>query len=119
MTNKTESKIEQLKSLHQAKTSEQLFQIEEPIDFQCPKFDELSKKAKDIHSTTKIGRFDADDYDGILDKLKDIEWESSDLVDQIEELRDAIVSVRQWGEDWKKFAKMLVEQNDIEMDKYV
>lgn len=119
MTNEVVSKIEQLKLSNQAKTSEQLFHIDEPIEHQCPKFDELVKKVKSIHKTSQISRYDSGDIDELLYKLKDIEWDASDLEDEINELREAITSVRQWGEEWKRFAKGLIENNDIDMDKYV
>jgi predicted nuclease with TOPRIM domain len=119
MTNEVVSKIEQLKSIHKAETSEQLFQIDDPIDYQCPKFDELSKKAKNLYKTSQLGRYEEDDNETLRDKLSEIAWDSSDLEEQIEELRDAIVSVRQWGDEWKKLAKKLIEENDIDLEKYV
>jgi len=119
MSTEKKTKIEQHKYLlHQ--TSENLFQIVESVGYQCPNFDKASQKIENIYKLTQFSRYDDDDdVDELKSRLSDIEYESSGFADEIEDLREAIVQVRQWGQEWKEFAKRLIEENDIDLEKYI
>jgi hypothetical protein len=108
-------KIKELKERLKAKTSEELFGINEQPEQNCPKVDEgignwyyvkreieyccrQLKQCDTVEEAEKIG--------------SDIDWklESLDIVKEYEELRRQCEKLRAWGQGWKDIAKKLIEE---------
>lgn len=114
------TKIEKLKNKHKFNTSEELFDIKKPIEHQCPNFDSVVNEINSASSALKYERWeDEESVELALEKISDAEYYLSSLVDEIEKLRTAIEEVREWGTDWKSFAKRVIENNDIDLEKYI
>lgn len=120
-------KIKELKDKLEAKTSEELFGIDEQPEQNCPKVD---KGIKAWHSVQR-------DIEGYCKDLKrcdtvdeaenigsDIDWAigSLDVVEEYEELRKQCEKIRAWGQGWKDIAKKLIEErsdvSDLLADKF-
>lgn len=113
------SKIDKLKDVRKAKTSENLFYLNEPVEHQCPKFDSVIKDINEAYKLTQLSRYDdTDSIDFYQDRLGDIDWLLRSKEDEINELRAAIEDVRSWGQDWKDVAKSLIECNDVDLSVY-
>lgn len=120
MVAKQKTKVEDLKSLRNIKTSEELFDLQAPVDYQCPNFDRVVSGINAASKALEYSRWDdKEDVEVALDKISDVEWSLSGLVDEVENLRTAIEEVRDWGVEWKEFAKRIIEDNDIDLEKYV
>ncbi len=111
------SLIETYKQKHNIKTSEDLFDISEPPEYQCKKIDSLIDKVKIIY---KVSRgYERMDEDELKSVLSDVSWEFDGMDREIEELREAIENLRQWGYEWKEFAKELIEKNQVNIGELV
>ena len=113
--------IELLKQRLNAKTSEELFDITEQPQPQCPNIDniisDLEGICKQIQSIANdIKR--TDNIDDIPSLAGDIDWYSSDIdkSKELNELRKQIELVRGWGEEWKNLAKSLLNNMSNEQD---
>lgn len=120
MTTKTKITIEDLKKTHKVKKSEELFDIRLPIDYQCPQCDKIIKGIDTAMNRLSYSRReDKEDIELALEKISDVEYELSGLSDEVEELRSAIIELRDWGIEWKTFAKELIEENNIDLENYL
>ena len=108
-------KIRELKQKLEAKTSEELFGIDEQPEQNCPKVDKGLKAwysvQRDIEGYCKdLKRCDTVDE---AEKIGgDIDWAicSLDIVEEYEELRKQCAKLRAWGQGWKDIAKKLIEE---------
>lgn len=101
-------------------TSEQLFDIQEPLDYQCSKIDKCKSEYrtmfKDINNAIRL----ANRYDNVEDFASDISsaiWGLDE--DSFEELRTAIEEVRAWGQEWKDLCKKIINENPELIKQYV
>ncbi|MGG4267400.1 hypothetical protein [Peribacillus simplex] len=108
--------INKLKIINDVGCSEELFDIEQPAEYQCPKIDSLIKSMSLMESLTKVTNHT--DEDDMRSQLSDIEHEVYGIDSQLEELREAIESVRTWGESWKKVVKNLIERDLVDLEEY-
>ncbi|PLR99542.1 hypothetical protein [Bacillus sp. T33-2] len=97
---------ERLKREGGVETTEEIFDIDIPPEHQCPKIDKVIKTINEVNKQANVGRHD--EFEDLKDKLKSIEYDISGLDDDVEELREAIESVRKWGQQWKELAKKVI-----------
>lgn len=117
------TKIDQLKldSHMMAPTTEQLFYIESPPEFQCEKMDrinEFTNKALKEINNAQSNLYD-EEYSDAHGDVDDAEYYLNYIEDTVEELRSEIEALRAWGKEWKEFAKRLINENEIDMDQYI
>ncbi|WEG18599.1 hypothetical protein PQ478_08955 [Alkalihalophilus pseudofirmus] len=115
----SECQFEIHKKLNDYNTSEEMLMITPPEKHQCDKVDQIVKELINIEKVSVIGRYDAGDIENLMDKLDDIQRSSDGLEKEVEEVRAALEMVREWGQDWKNFAKKLVNENGIDLNKYI
>lgn len=108
-------KIDELKAINGYSTSEEMFYIDSPPDFQCPLIDEIIKSIREIEHNAKVGRYD--EFEDLKDKLENIDYHVYDLENKLEELRANIDHLRSWGIAWKKLAKEFAE-NGFDPEEY-
>lgn len=114
--------FEYLKNKYRVST-EQIFGIPEQIDPQCPVVDEIIKQinneSSDVKSCYKELKSGSEniDLDDIANTLDNVRYNLDTL--DIERLRDAIVSLREWGQGWKDLCGDIIATEDINTDKYV
>lgn len=96
-------------------TSEQLFDIVPQLDMQCPKIDGMIRDANymvnDIRSVVK---YYEEDNGHLIEQLEDASTYISYLEDEFEGLRDSIIEIRAWGQEWKNLAKYLMESMEVD-----
>lgn len=108
--------LEKIKELNNCATTEQLFFIDHPPDYQCPNIDEILKSLSYIEKFAKIpNHYDEDD---LVDKLQQIDMELYGLDGKIEDLREAIDLVRQWGDAWKDVFREFVGLGLVDLKEY-
>jgi predicted nucleic acid-binding Zn-ribbon protein len=108
-------KIDDLKVINKYQTSEEMFGIDSPPDYQCPLIDEIIKAIKEIEHNARVGRYD--EFEDLKDKLENIDYHIYDLESKLEELRENIDRLRSWGIAWKKLAKEFAE-NGFDPEEY-
>ena len=108
-------KIIKLKEQLNIKTSEDLFDIEEQQKEQCLLINEVisqlidnSKEVKDVWQNLR----DVEESESYLSTLDWAEYNIRNLESNMEEIRTNIEKLRSWGEEWKDFAKQLVQERD-------
>lgn len=111
-------KINKLKEENLSKTSEELFNVVEPVPYQCSKIDSVIKTLQQMEKESDVGKYD-DDVEDLKNRLDSVNWEFSGLIDTIEELRTAIGDVRDWGNGWKKLCKKIIENENFDVSKYI
>lgn len=101
-------------------TSEQLFDIQEPLDYQCNKIskckNDYQTMFKEIEKSLKL----VNRYESVQDFADDISsavWGLDE--DSFEELRTAIEEVRAWGQEWKDLCKKIINENPELIKQYV
>lgn len=114
------SKIDELKLNHHimSPTSEDLFGIENPPEFQCDKVDyivDVIEKALDEINDAQ-SYMKNEEYDEANECISDIEYYISGNEDKMEDLRVAIESLREWGQQWKDLAKEMINDQDNVID---
>lgn len=92
-------------------STEYLLGIDKPPEYQCRHIDSILRElnyANDaIHKSKRY-----DDIEDLKECLDDIENALYNLDYDLEDIRDAIVKVRGWGEQWKQVAKDLLNDRD-------
>ena len=97
----------------QKATSEQRFNIAPQPPEMCPRIDTVIDNVKGVmeeinYESRTRGHTERDELET---KLKDIESLSDfNISVEMEEIRDLIISLRAWGEEWKEFAKYLFDK---------
>lgn len=110
-------KIDKLKIKFNKNTSEELFDIIEQPEAQCPNIDKIIDKLLIIKRETETKIKDirgSDDLEEVISLVEDIDWTINDIsenVDLLENLRKKIELIREWGESWKSFAKYVMEKD--------
>lgn len=108
-------KIDELKEINGYSTSEEIFYIDSPPDYQCPLIDEIVDAIKKIEDNAKVNRYD--EFEDLKDKLENIDYLVYDLENKLEELRENVDRLRSWGIAWKKLAKEFAE-NGFDPEEY-
>ena len=106
-------KLELLKQKLSVKTTEQLLDISEQPQEQCPFVDKIINAInigrKEIESLAK----DLSRIEGAESIASDIDWQSSyyfDLNKEMEDIRKQIIAIRAWGQEWKDLSKSILEK---------
>ena len=106
-------KLELLKQKLSVETTEQLLDISEQPQEQCPFIDkiinEINSGRKEIESLAK----DLSRIEGAESIASDIDWQSSyylDLNKELEDIRKQIIAIRAWGQEWKDLSKSILEK---------
>lgn len=115
------SKLDTLKKDYNKRTTEDLFMITKPADYQCGSIDEIINAVDYAEKyLDKAKGCDEDSIKELLDYIQDVEYELRGVVDYLEEVRMAVDSVRSWGQDWKNLAKEIIEDNpSIDIENYI
>lgn len=77
-----------------------------PHEYQCPNIDYLLRNIGDIQRNLNKGL--QGDEDDLIDAIQDASYDLESIPDSLEELRNSIIEIRAWGEDWKAIAKLLI-----------
>lgn len=80
-----------------------------PPDYQCGNVDHMQRAVSDILRTLDYGLRQGDE-DSLVGAIEDASFDLNYLPDLLEELREAIIEVRAWGEDWKYIAKKFINE---------
>lgn len=102
-----ESIIEKLKCETGKSTSEELFNIMKQEDNQCPYIDTVLTMVEWANGHIEDG-FKSHTYEDVLEYLKSCKYELSDIPCELEKIRESIINIRAWGEEWKNMAKYLL-----------
>ena len=106
-------KLELLKQKLSVETTEQLLDISEQPQEQCPFVDKIinaiNSGRKEIESLAK----DLSRIEGAESIASDIDWQASyylDLNKEMEDIRKQIIAIRAWGQEWKDLSKSILEK---------
>jgi hypothetical protein len=112
-------KINNIKTELKIETSEELFDIPKQPDEQCPFIDEVikgltenSKNVKDVWQNLK----DVPEAEDYISNLDWAEYNIRNLESNMEDIRTNATNVRAWGQEWKDFAKQLIEERNSLVD---
>lgn len=78
-----------------------------PHEYQCPNIDYILRNISDIQRTLNYGLRNRDE-DSLVEAIEDASYDLDSIPDSLEELRNSIIEIRAWGEDWKAIAKLLI-----------
>lgn len=92
-----------VKELNNASTTEDLFGFNQPPEYQCPKLDDIKNVINEVEKLSMPK--DYSDTDDLKDRLQQIEYAVYGLDSTIEEVREAIELIREWGKEWKGIVK--------------
>lgn len=87
-------------------TNEEHFKLPEQPAETCPLIDKIIKKINLIDQSTR--RYERDEHDELKDRLNEIEWAVSGLINDMEVIRKHVESIRSWGQAWKEKALELI-----------
>lgn len=117
------TKIDELKEkyLSANSKSEELFNISSPPPYQCGYIDEIVDEIQRVQLAINlaIDYKNRGDNDGVETELDEARYYITYLDDRIESLRRSVEAIRDWGLEWKDFAKNIVNDNDIELSDYI
>ena len=112
--------IELLKQRLNAKTSEELFDINNQPKQQCPTINKMQANVKDGCNEIESYCKDLRNVEGAESLASDIESSVSyymwDKISELEDLRKEIENIRQWGQFWKDLAKSILNNTKKEED---
>jgi hypothetical protein len=107
------SDIDKIKKELNAKTSEDLFGISKQPKEQCPLIDKVLCELEAESRNIKYAYWNLKDIEEAEPYLSDLDWAEYNLRNMdgnLEELRTNITNLRTWGEEWKDFAKYLLNE---------
>lgn len=106
--------IELLKIKLQVLTTEDLFDLSKQPEQQCPTINKMQANVKDGCNEIESYCKDLRSIEGAESVASDIESSVSyymwDKISELEDLRKEIENIRQWGEEWKNFAKTFLNK---------
>lgn len=95
-------------------TSEQRFKLQPQPGETCPLIDHGQSLVQKLLDNSTGNRTDNLDEDELRELVHDIErtidWYAPDVDAQFEKVRDHVVKIREWGEQWKCFVKDLHDE---------
>lgn len=104
-----------IKDKYQVGHTEELFGLNDPVDYQCDFITDIKNKVGKIEVEADVKRRDEEDIEVLSDKLHYIRHEVYGLEDEVEQIRDRIVEVREWGTQWKELCKKIILKYDIDV----
>ena len=105
-----------LKELNNVSTTEGLFGIDRPPEYQCPKLDDIKSVINEVEKLSMPK--DYDDIEDLKDRLQQIEYAVYGLDSTIEEVREAVELIREWGKEWKGIVKEQMIADTLLFDNY-
>jgi len=102
--------IDTLKSVCGVETSESLFGIAQPPDYQCNAIDSMIRDMKSVDCDAQSIQKN-EDISECHSTARDIEYNIAALQNELEKLRRAVDALRGWGEQWKCVAKKMCEHS--------
>lgn len=91
-------------------TSEKLFNISEQLEAQCPTIDGMIKDSEDVlREVAYVTKYSDEISDNVSDVMENVKYYLSNVSDDFEKLRESIIEIRAWGQEWKNLAKYLME----------
>lgn len=112
-------KINKIKTELKIETSEELFDIPKQPAEQCPFIDEVIKELNDNSKSIKDVWQNLKDVPEAEDYVSDLDWAEyniRNLESNMETIRTNVTNVRAWGQEWKDFAKQLIEERNNFID---
>jgi len=109
-----------VKSSYGVEASEELLGIYTPPEHQCPKADRMIKSLrsadKNLENALKM-----EDVDDVISYIVDAQDNLHAVDDEVDELREAVSDVRDWGQAWKDAYKDLLYElrNKIDYKEYI
>lgn len=94
--------------------SEKLFDIIPQLEAQCPVVDGMIKDADSNIRDIEMAIRYSEDQDSLIEQLEDSKWYIGNLEDDYEKLRESIIEIRAWGQEWKNLAKYLMESMEVD-----
>lgn len=104
-----------------ALTSEDVLGITKPPEYQCSYIDSVIMGVKDSQETIQ----DADyyirweEFNKVEKYVNNLEANFKGMSEELEDVRQSIIELRQWGDEWKMIAKWLVEKTDITVEEII
>ncbi|PAD70598.1 hypothetical protein CHH83_02005 [Bacillus sp. 7586-K] len=93
--------------------TEELFGINDPVEYQCSFIDEVIKTVKSIQKD--LNYFKYDEKEELMERLDSISWDIRGLDDDINEIRSALEEVREWGNQWKDLCKRIILKHNLDI----
>lgn len=106
--------VDELKARFKKSTSEELFDISNPPDYQCSNIDEVLKSLKS--ATKEIKNYNRMEADELISAVEWVDHYISGLDFDIEKIRTEIEHVRAWGQEWKDLFKYHVDNGNINIE---
>ncbi len=112
-------KVDQIKKEKGFATSELMFGTSPQMENQCPVIDDIISDLHSEASTAKdnaynLRRMDEEDFHSVgeesADALSWIDFNLRGMDTKLDQLRDNIVLLRSWGEEWKNIALNMAEE---------
>lgn len=99
-------------------TSEEIHEISQQPPPTCEIIDKALKEINDTQR--RIRGYEKSDEDELRDMLSDVESNIASLSGYgqsglLEDIRDRVTEIRQWGEEWKKYALSLYDLHESEV----
>lgn len=112
---KEESQIAwgKIKDEHGVGRTEEIFGLNDPVEYQCSFIDEVVKKVKGVQKDCNYYRHD--EKEDLIHRLDSIVYDIGNLDDEINEIRSAIEDVREWGNQWKDLCKKIILKYNIDV----
>lgn len=117
---KTTTKIDLLKTIHNVKSTEVLFDITEQPDFQCSSIDKVISNILDLSKNIQSHAYDLKRASDLVETnsiAEDLDWDARniDFHADLEKIRLECATLRDWGNEWKRLAKRLLnDREDME-----
>lgn len=91
-------------------SSEDILGLSNPIKHQCPTIDTYVKKAKELTGyVNDLGNVES--LEEVVSIYKDLDWDIGDVEGNFENLRNSCAELREWGQQWKGLAKLLMDKH--------
>ena len=112
--------IEELKKQYDGSRTEEIFGLHDPVEFQCPKFDDLYSDIKSMSNSVRgaLRAIKNDDIDYIESNVDDLEWTIDRLEDKVSDIHGNLEELRKWGDEWKSLAKEALE-GKVKLEDYI
>jgi hypothetical protein len=109
--------IEEFKKENDIKTSEDVFGIDSPVDYQCSNFNSIYKDLERINRSMNYAVRE-NEVDDVIYHVKDAMDDIGDIEKKIAHVHEKIEELREWGEQWKKLCKQALE-SEVTLEDYI
>lgn len=109
-----DEKWSKIKEEYSCRTTEEIFNLNDPVEYQCKFIDEVVKTIKGMQKELKYSK--QEDEDGLRDIVDSVSWDIGHLDDEVNQIRSAIEEVREWGNQWKELCKRIILEHGLNID---